>query len=62
MRRVWKSDEGATAVEYGLIIAAIAAAIVVAVIGLGTFVSNNLFSVGCETMNAAQATNTDCTP
>ncbi|ACL66337.1 Flp/Fap pilin component [Anaeromyxobacter dehalogenans 2CP-1] len=35
LRKLWKDDEGATAVEYGLMVAAIAAVIVVVVFSLG---------------------------
>lgn len=35
VRKLWKDEEGATAVEYGLMVAAIAAVIVVIVFALG---------------------------
>lgn len=38
--RPLKKDEGATAVEYGLMVAAIAAVIVIAVVALGTTVND----------------------
>jgi pilus assembly protein Flp/PilA len=38
IRRTLKKDEGASAVEYGLLVAAIAAVIVLIVFGLGTLV------------------------
>lgn len=38
IRRTLKRDEGASAVEYGLLVAAIAAVIVLIVFGLGTLV------------------------
>ena len=45
-RALWLTrDEGATAVEYGLIVALIAAVIVVAVTTLGTNISNVLNSI-----------------
>jgi pilus assembly protein Flp/PilA len=36
-----RSDSGASAVEYGLLVAAVAAVIVAAVFGLGTMVSDS---------------------
>jgi pilus assembly protein Flp/PilA len=36
LRRLWRDEEGATAVEYGLMVALIAAVIIVAVTLLGT--------------------------
>ena len=35
VRKLWKDEEGATAVEYGLMVAAIAAVIVIVVFALG---------------------------
>jgi pilus assembly protein Flp/PilA len=35
LKKLWKDEEGATAVEYGLMVAAIAAVIVVIVVKLG---------------------------
>jgi pilus assembly protein Flp/PilA len=43
IRQSTKREEGASAVEYGLLVAAIAAVIVVVVFGLGTLV-NDAFS------------------
>jgi pilus assembly protein Flp/PilA len=62
MRRQFVSDDGATAVEYGLLVAAIAAVIVLVVIGVGTLARDSLFTTGCQAMNAAQGTAVDCTP
>ncbi len=39
VRKLWKDEEGATAVEYGLMVAAIAAVIVIIVFTLGTQVN-----------------------
>lgn len=39
LRRLWRDEEGATAVEYGLMVALIAAVIIVAVTLLGTNLS-----------------------
>jgi pilus assembly protein Flp/PilA len=45
-------DTGATAVEYGLMVAAIAAVIVVIVFGLGTLV-NNVFTDTCSSIQTS---------
>ena len=45
-------EEGATALEYGLLAALIAAAIVAAVTQLGTTVSNTFNSIGGDMANA----------
>ena len=47
-------DKGASAVEYGLMVAAIAAVIVTIVFGLGTLVGNTLNST-CKGINTASA-------
>ncbi len=39
MQKIWREEEGATAVEYALMVALIAVAIIVAVRSLGTSVS-----------------------
>lgn len=56
------SDRGASAVEYGLLIAAIAVAIVVAIFGLGTVIQAQYV----ESCNGLDATFNDpdvtCTP
>ncbi len=39
LRRLWRDEEGATAVEYGLMVALIAAVIITAVTLLGTNLS-----------------------
>lgn len=41
-RRMGRGDEGASAVEYALLIALISAIIVVAVLGFGTLVKNTM--------------------
>lgn len=60
VRRHQKSDEGASAVEYGLLVAAIAAVIVVVVFALGGLVKdkfnktcNGISSNGSNTTTAA---------
>ncbi len=45
-----KNEEGATAVEYGLLVAAIAAVIVVIVFALGSFV-NGAFKKTCDAIS-----------
>ena len=45
LRRFWADESGATAIEYGLIAAGIALAIIVAVNGLGTKVSGKFTSI-----------------
>jgi pilus assembly protein Flp/PilA len=40
VKKLWKDEDGATALEYGLMVAAIAAVIVIIVFALGTKVSN----------------------
>jgi len=53
------SDAGASAVEYALVVVAIAAVIVAVVFGLGVVTKGN-FSKTCESFNAAQGTSTAC--
>ena len=45
LAKLWKDEEGATAVEYGLMVAAIAAVIVAIVFSLGTKVNNAFTTV-----------------
>lgn len=47
-----RSDKGATAVEYGLLVAGIAVAIIGAVFILGGVVSDNFTDVGTQLQNA----------
>ena len=54
-----KSDEGASAVEYGLLIAAIAALIVIVVFALGSVIKNT-FDETCETVADGTAGGTSC--
>jgi pilus assembly protein Flp/PilA len=62
IRRVlaYKRDEGATAVEYGLLVAAIAAVIVLVVFALGGFVKG-AFSKTCSAISAGGAVTTNTT-
>ena len=54
IRNVTRRDEGATAVEYGLIVAAIAAIIVLVVIALGGYVKG-AFKKTCNDVSKAGA-------
>ena len=45
IRKLWNDEEGATAVEYGLMVAAIAAIIVTVVFALGGQVSTTFANV-----------------
>ncbi len=54
-------DTGATAVEYGLMVAAIAAVIVAIVFGLGSLVTN-VFTDACSELDASATATGDCTP
>jgi len=55
-----RNDEGATAVEYGLMVAAIAAVIVLVVFLLGGVVKDK-FSKTCAAINSTNGTGTTCT-
>lgn len=50
IRKIRRTDEGASAVEYGLLVAAIAAVIVAVVFTLGGFVKTG-FQTTCDEMN-----------
>lgn len=52
-----KSDEGASAVEYGLLVAAIAALIVIVVFALGGVIKS-VFSDTCSKVGSHASTNT----
>jgi pilus assembly protein Flp/PilA len=52
IRNFFKDESGASAVEYGLLVALIACAIIVAVQGLGGAL-NTTFTNSADTMNAA---------
>ena len=45
LSRFWKEESGATAIEYGLIAAGIAIAIITAVKGVGTQLSTNFATI-----------------
>ncbi len=64
VRRHHKNDEGASAVEYGLLVAAIAAVIVVVVFALGGLVKDK-FSKTCgniQTNGSTSAATGKCAP
>jgi pilus assembly protein Flp/PilA len=52
-------ERGASAVEYGLLIAGIAAVIVVATFALGQ-VTDSMFSETCDTFDSAAAASATC--
>ncbi|MGF1647950.1 MAG: Flp family type IVb pilin [Kineosporiaceae bacterium] len=52
LRRTTRDDQGASAVEYGLLVAAIAAVIIVAVFAFGGFV-RDVFDNTCETLQGS---------
>jgi pilus assembly protein Flp/PilA len=59
--RLAKMDErGASAVEYGLLIAGIAAVIAVAVYGFGSVVTQTLFNTSCSTITSAISASSGC--
>jgi Flp/Fap pilin component. len=60
-RSIRRSDEGASAVEYGLIVFAIAALISVAVFSFGGAV-RGLFQDSCNTIKQGAQTSASCGP
>jgi Flp pilus assembly pilin Flp len=44
MSRLWVAESGATAIEYAMIAAGVAGAILMAVYGLGTGIQDNFYS------------------
>jgi pilus assembly protein Flp/PilA len=58
-RRTRRDERGASAVEYGLMIAGIAALIVVIVFSFGGVVLDDLFVSTCDKVSQS-ATNADC--
>jgi len=60
----WDRDreDGASAVEYGLLIAAIAGVIVVLVFSLGRFVLVDMFQKTCSSINDQGSLAASCTP
>jgi pilus assembly protein Flp/PilA len=61
VRRHVNGDAGASAVEYGLLIAAIAAVIVVVVFALGSVVKSK-FSNTCKGVNGTASGSATCGP
>ena len=53
------SDEGASAVEYGLLVAAIAAVIVIIIFALGHVISG-VFSSTCSSISGGASTTQSC--
>lgn len=56
-----RDAEGASAVEYGLLISGIAAVIVLAVYTFGGVVNDALFSTTCTTVTSGMGTPAQCT-
>jgi pilus assembly protein Flp/PilA len=54
-----REDEGASGVEYGLLVAAIAAVIIGLVFAIGVFVKNG-FQTTCDELNANDASAQTC--
>jgi pilus assembly protein Flp/PilA len=54
-----RNERGASAVEYGLLIAGIAAVIVIAVFALGG-VTDSMFSNTCQELDSAAAASATC--
>ena len=54
IKNLWRDEEGASAVEYGLLVALIAAVIILAVQGLGGTM-NNVFTNVNSAVNAASS-------
>ena len=55
-----RSEEGASAVEYGLLIAGIAAVIALVVYAFGGVVLNGLFQSTCHTVASSAGSGTSC--
>ncbi|MCZ3387203.1 MAG: Flp family type IVb pilin [Actinomycetia bacterium] len=58
-RRITGEEDGASAVEYGLLVFAIAAVITVIVFGLGLVVKGT-YTGACSTLDAKASTGADC--
>ncbi len=59
MRSVHRTDDGASAVEYGLIVGAVAAVVVIAVVGLGRVVEGTI-SESCKTIAGQVSVSSTC--
>jgi pilus assembly protein Flp/PilA len=55
-----ENEEGASAVEYGLLVAGVAALIVLIVFAFGGVVKNTLFTTSCNTVKDHAATSASC--
>ena len=55
-----KNEEGASAVEYGLLVAGVAALIVLIVFAFGNVVKDTLFTTSCNTVNDHASTSASC--
>ena len=55
-----KDEQGASAVEYGLLVAAIAALIVIIIFALGGIIKD-VFQKTCDTIDSEAQTTGDCT-
>jgi len=60
-RRTFADDTGASAVEYGLLIAAVAAVIVIVLFALGGAVQG-LFSTTCDAIDSQVTATAQCSP
>ncbi|GAB7004261.1 hypothetical protein JCM18899A_17340 [Nocardioides sp. AN3] len=60
MKHDGSRQRGASAVEYGLLIAGIAAVIAVAVFGFGSTIQSALFDSTCVKINSAIHSSTGC--
>ena len=60
-RRMIDDDSGASAVEYGLLLAAVAAVLVIVVFALGGVVQG-LFGGSCAAIDGAVSASADCAP
>jgi pilus assembly protein Flp/PilA len=53
-------EDGASAVEYGLLVAAIAGAVIIVVFALGGFVLHDMFEHTCDTITSQASFSTSC--
>jgi len=60
LRRPGDPEGGASAVEYGLLVAAIAAAIVIIVFALGGMIKTTLYDKTCANINGSGGPPQDC--
>jgi pilus assembly protein Flp/PilA len=60
-RRRYRDDTGASAVEYGLLVAAVAAVTVIILFALGGAV-RDMFSESCQTIDDKVAPTAQCSP